>query len=203
MKNYKNVLIIIDPQVDFIKGSLAVDGAVSVIRNLSKDLQELVSKLEINHIVVTQDSHPEDHCSFTEFPPHCIYGTDGWEIDSRLDIELYDVDTDLYLFEKGEEADVEEFSFLDNPDNREYMIQLLKPEVVGSIYVCGIAGDYCVLSTLKDLESIYQWSTIKVLPDYIVSIDGGEKLNKYIQDNKIQTYKLHVVHKENCKNCRK
>ena len=44
--------------------------------------------------------------------------------------------------------------------------------------VCGIAGDYCVLETLKGLNKLFD--NITVLSDYTASIDGGVALNEYI-----------------------
>jgi nicotinamidase-related amidase len=57
----------------------------------------------------------------------------------------------------------------------------------GEVYfdVCGIAGDYCVLETLKGLTGLVGTNYIYVLDEFTASIDGGEKLHTYIQENDI------------------
>ena len=49
--------------------------------------------------------------------------------------------------------------------------------------VCGIAGDYCVLETIKGLRKFIGDEYITILTDYTASIDGGEKLINYIKEN--------------------
>lgn len=44
--------------------------------------------------------------------------------------------------------------------------------------VCGLAGDYCVLETLKNLEPI-------------ASLDGGIKLTDYIESNNTRLFELY------------
>ena len=53
------------------------------------------------------------------------------------------------------------------------------------IDVCGIAGDYCVLETLKGLREIIGNNYISVLGEFTVSIDGGEKLRTFLNENNI------------------
>ena len=51
------------------------------------------------------------------------------------------------------------------------------------VVICGLAGDYCVLETIKaliDLKPI-------IMLDGIASIDGGEKLNNYIKEHNLKT----------------
>lgn len=48
------------------------------------------------------------------------------------------------------------------------------------IVVCGLAGDYCVLETLKNLEPIKP----------MVYLDGGIKLNNYIESNNTRLFEL-------------
>ena len=48
------------------------------------------------------------------------------------------------------------------------------------INVCGIAGDYCVLETIKGLRKYIGDSYITVLFEYIASIDSGKKLKEYV-----------------------
>ena len=49
-----------------------------------------------------------------------------------------------------------------------------------------MAGDYCVLETLKNLELIRPM----VYLDGIASLDGGIKLNNYIESNNTRLFEL-------------
>ena len=176
----KKVLVIVDPQNDFIYGSLAVEGAVEKMVALSKHLKNT----EYDEIFVTLDSHPENHCSFVnnggQWPIHCIAMTDGWDVPEYLESKL----SNAKWFHKGNDSDVEEYSILQNDeDGYRFRVWLEELDVQDGleIYICGIAGDYCVLETLKGLNQLFD--NITVLSDYTASIDGGEKLREYIFKN--------------------
>ena len=55
-----DMLLIVDPQNDFISGSLAVEGAAEIIPVLNKYIEKIPS------IAVSRDWHPEGHSSFVE-----------------------------------------------------------------------------------------------------------------------------------------
>lgn len=57
-----NALVIVDPQNDFINGSLAVPGAEKAINNTIEFIKE--HKEDLAYIAITADWHPYDHCSF-------------------------------------------------------------------------------------------------------------------------------------------
>ena len=73
------VLLIVDPQNDFITGSLAVPGAKKAMDYLTEWLRE--HHTEYDAFVVTLDQHPADHCSFQvqggQWPIHCVRYTVG------------------------------------------------------------------------------------------------------------------------------
>ena len=181
----KKVLIIVDPQNDFITGSLAVEGAKEKMENLT----EYLSNNLYNEVMVTMDTHPSDHCSFVEnggqWPTHCVTLSDGWDIPKYLEnlLDMYSMlkDVNVTYWSKGVEACKEEYSILENEDDgydfRVYLEELDIQEGI-EIHICGIAGDYCVLETLKGLNKLFD--NITVLSDYTASIDGGVALNEYI-----------------------
>lgn len=179
----KKILIIVDPQNDFITGSLAVPGAEEKIDALADYLYE--NGRFFDSIYVTLDSHPENHCSFKEnggiWPKHCVTMTDGWEIPTYLMDVLNELNVEYYR--KGTEVDKEEYSIFDNEDDGSNLKIDLIEEVNDSteIYLCGIAGDYCVLETLKGLTKFAD--DIIVIEDFTASIDGGEKLKNYILEH--------------------
>ena len=181
----KNILLIVDPQNDFITGTLAVEGAKEKMMKLSEsDLSKY------DYICVTLDSHPEDHCSFKEiggiWPKHCVFETNGWDMPEYLGTALLNTLASVSCYRKGTEVDSEEYSIFDN-DKDGFMLynqikELARQEDV-YIDVCGIAGDYCVLETIKGLRKFMGDKYIKVLTEYTASIDGGEKLMNYIKEN--------------------
>lgn len=186
----KRILLIVDPQNDFITGTLLVKGAKEKMMKLA-DYIISGAHPQYDYICVTMDSHPEDHCSFKEnggiWPMHCVYDTNGWDIPEYLDDALNLSGKLVNYCHKGTEADQEEYSIFDSEDGNtlsEQIADLIKGHDV-YIDICGIAGDYCVLETLKGLRKIIGDRYIRVLTQYTASIDGGEKLMNYIKDNSI------------------
>ena len=58
-----NLLLIVDPQVDFTTGSLATAKGPAAMDYLAKALKDGAWK-NYGWIIVTQDAHPKNHCSF-------------------------------------------------------------------------------------------------------------------------------------------
>lgn len=176
----KKILLIIDPQNDFITGSLAVEGAKAKMKALNK----YIKNNDYEFIAVTQDSHPKNHCSFEInggiWPIHCVIGSKGWKIPIYLHQTLTKKLADFYL--KGLDPNVEEYSvFPGNKLLKKHILESFEDGCV-SIDVCGIAGDYCVLETIKGLMEFIPSDKINVLTEYTASIDGGEKLTNFINN---------------------
>lgn len=185
----KQILLIVDPQNDFITGSLAVEGAKEKMMKLAQHIKEKGHKYD--SIWVTMDSHSKSHCSFEEnggiWKPHCILGTKGWSVPTYLDVALllYTMYSgkSVNYYKKGTEVNKEEYSIFENKTDGFTLykeIRELIKEGEFDISVCGIAGDYCVLETIKGLRKYIGDSYITVLFEYIASIDGGKKLKEYI-----------------------
>ena len=140
-------------------------------------------------IVVTRDMHPENHCSFKEFggqfDPHCVKGTRGCEIDFCLRTILYSLTyAKLQFLDKGIYPDKEEFSVLQN----EVSGKILKDIITDNnaeIDVCGIATDYCVYETVKDLHKAFPDTRISGLKDFCSAVDESDtKLADYCAENR-------------------
>ena len=190
------ILLIVDPQNDFITGTLAVPGAKEKMMKLSDYIKTNV----YDYICVTLDSHPKNHISFKEnggmWPTHCVAYTNGWDIPEYLEMALGGILTTYY--HKGTDLNKEEYSIFDNESDGYILAnQLIDLFREGNIYidVCGIAGDFCVIETIKGLRKIIGDQYITVLVNYTASIDGGIKLCDYLESNKIQ-YKLNLNNDE-------
>ena len=186
----KNILLIVDPQNDFITGTLPVEGAEEKMKNLAEYLKN--SGYEYDTVCITMDSHSENHCSFQEnggiWPKHCVFGSWGWDVPSYLD-EVFENLPRIACYHKGDTPDVEEYSIFDNTEDGNTLERQITAMIQDGdeVYVdiCGIAGDYCVLETLKGLCNIIGNKYITILTDFVASIDGGEKLIDYAEANNI------------------
>lgn len=180
----KRVLLIVDPQNDFITGTLAVEGAKKKMMDLAEYIKDCGDSYD--YICVTMDSHPEDHCSFKEnggiWPKHCVMYSNGWNLPEYLQSAIAETHKAITeVFFKGTDSNQEEYSIFDNDDDGHDLRVLLEELDIQDglrIHVCGIAGDYCVLETLKGLNKLFD--NITVLSNYTASIDGGVALNEYI-----------------------
>ncbi len=155
-------LIIVDIQNDFTRGgSLAVPDGESIVPLVN----ELQKRFDL--IVATQDWHPPDHQSFASrhagknpfdkimlaglpqvlWPDHCVQGTHGAGF--HPDLNLNKVES---IFRKGMDPMIDSYSgFYDNGRKKSTgLAGYLKERMVKSVYVCGLAADYCVYYTAID-----------------------------------------------------
>ncbi len=93
----------------------------------------------------TRDLHPRNHVSFVErggrWPPHCVQGTRGADFHPKLVIPK-----GAAVIDKGMGADFEAYSGFQGTD----LERRLRDEKVGSVYIGGLATDYCVKETAID-----------------------------------------------------
>lgn len=191
----KKILLIVDPQNDFITGTLPVPGAKERMIKLAEYIQK--KGIEYNIVDVTLDSHPDNHSSFKEnggiWPKHCVMHTNGWGVPEYLDDALKELNqisqnVIINVFTKGTSAEKEEYSIFDNDKDGVTLKNDVRRLIQsGDVFidVCGIAGDYCVLETIKGLMGIIGNQYITILEPYTASIDGGEKLKNFAQENGI------------------
>ena len=148
------MLIIVDPQIDFTTGSLATKKGPEAMDYLAKMIENGVLK-KYTWVIITQDAHPKNHCSFVEnggvFPPHCVQGTEGMNIHPSLQKALEDSRFDNYHYmTKGDLADKEEFSIFQNAHSGEKLTRTITEfENFYGIDVCGFATVYFVYLTVR------------------------------------------------------
>lgn len=109
----KNLLLVIDPQYDFIDGSLAVEGAKEAMNNLVKFIEK---SEDLQYIFVTLDWHPGNHKSFKDFSgewaSHCVQYTKGAAIYDSIYETLRKRSISTSVFLKGTDPRLEEYSFI-------------------------------------------------------------------------------------------
>lgn len=184
-----NLLIIVDPQIDFTTGSLAVEKGPEAMEVLAKVFDAGLAK-KYSQIIVTQDFHPANHCSFVEqggvFPPHCVQGTEGVNVYPALQEALNKVETPITYLTKGNLAEKEEFSIFQNEENGVVLTKLINDNKYESIDICGIASDYCVYETAKDLLDIYPAEKVHIATNCIASVSDDQKLVDFMNETGVK-----------------
>ena len=136
----KKILIVVDMQKDFVDGALGTKEAVAIVGNV-------VNKIENfdGDIIVTYDTHPENYMETQEgknLPVmHCIKGTDGWKLDSKVQFAL----------DKREYKAIEKPTF-GSTELPEYIKENYNPEEI-EIELIGLCTDICVVSNALLLKA--------------------------------------------------
>jgi len=186
-----NLLIIVDPQIDFTTGSLAVAKGPEAMDVLAELIEEGLGN-KFTQIIVTQDFHPANHCSFVEqggvFPPHCVQGTEGVNVYPALQEALNKVETPITYLTKGNLADKEEFSIFQNEENGAVLTKLINDNKYEGIDICGIASDYCVYETAKDLVSFYPAEKVRIATNCIASVSDDQKLVDFMNETGVKAF---------------
>lgn len=157
-----SALILVDIQNDFCPGgALAVRDGDKIVPIVNKLMPLFKNKM----VLATQDWHPAGHGSFASthgkavgemhvlnglpqfmWPDHCVQGSRGAELhkDLKKDIKR--------IFVKGDCPLVDSYSgFLDNDRKRTTgLSDYLSARDIKTIYVTGLATDYCVKATVID-----------------------------------------------------
>jgi hypothetical protein BACCOPRO_01378 len=180
MKN--KLLLIIDPQIDFITGTLPVPGAVAAMDSLAEYIR--MNSADYSGIIVTADRHPMRHCSFKseggEWPAHCVADSVGAAIWPAVMDSLMAVTDKVTVLHKGEDPDKEEYSILKNETAVKRISAVVDGDNIGQIDICGLAGDVCVADTIRDWFAADSDARLNVLKEFTPSIDGGKALDSLI-----------------------
>lgn len=130
-------LIVVDMQVDFITGSLGSELATAIVPNVVEKVKNFDGK-----VIFTRDTHFENYMNTQEgknLPvPHCIKGSDGWQICEEL-ISYADIVIDKVTFGSIE------------------LPELVKSfgEPIEKIELCGLCTDICVISNAFVLKAAF------------------------------------------------
>lgn len=195
----KKTLIIIDFQKDFANenGSLYVpkaeraeSGICSYIMNHHEELSD---------VVFTVDWHTFEDKSFSDnggiWPIHCVQYSEGASIVDRILHLCNHYKLPIKVFIKGDNPSHEEYGAFEvcNVWGEENGDLLLRGTNYSStshvvfnthnLIVCGLAGDYCVKESTKNLMNHNTPLDIKIsiLKDGVASIDGGQALDDFMK----------------------
>ena len=182
----KKLLLIVDPQVDFITGTLPVGGAVEAMDALAMYVKEHGDEYIVK--IATSDWHPYHHCSFADeggqWPRHCVQHSVGAAIWESLLVALNESKGSFTLLYKGDSIDKDEYSIMQNNASADILARLIKALKIDQIDICGLAGDICVLNTAKDIKAFFEGVKLNVLESYSPSLDGGVALSAFVESLK-------------------
>jgi len=176
------VLVVVDVQRDFFspEGSLYVGG--------SEVLPARIAAIADSYdaVIFTLDWHPGNHCSFKEqggiWPSHCVAYTQGSGLADEFAPILAQGPEKVQLFFKGTDPQKEQYGAFEDIAEGRILSWLSTADKVD---VCGIAGDYCVKESTKNILSIVPAQKVSILSDCIRSIDDGSTIAAFAAENKL------------------
>lgn len=180
------MLLVVDPQIDFITGSLPVTGAAQAMDALARYVKERGEDYAVR--IVTSDWHPYRHCSFKreggQWPVHCVQHSAGAALWQPLLEALNESRGGFTLLYKGDSVDRDEYSIMQNGHSASVLLRLITALKIGLIDICGLAGNVCVLNTARDLRAVVGSDKLRILEQFSPSLDDGTALRTLIQSLK-------------------
>ncbi len=145
-----NILVVVDMQNDFIDGALGTKEAQAIVSNVVNKVKNFEGK-----VLFTRDTHEENYMESREgrhLPvPHCIRGTEGWQIRKELE-ELRETEAiDKPCFGSVELAHIL------SAEN--------KKQPIDKVCFVGLCTDICVISNAMIVKS--------ALPEIDIEVDSA------------------------------
>jgi len=146
----QKLLVVVDMQNDFIDGALGTKEAVAIVPNVKAKIEGFEGT-----VLFTRDTHGHEYMSTQEgqnLPvPHCIKGTEGWEIRAELE-----------ALRKTEAIDKVTFGSSELPNK---LLAMNEVEPIESITFVGLCTDICVISNVMVTKAF--------LPEVPVIVDAA------------------------------
>jgi nicotinamidase/pyrazinamidase len=164
----KAALLIVDVQNDFCPGgALQIVDGDRVIEPINRAVEQFVAaRLPV---LASRDWHPPETRHFREYggiwPVHCVQGTEGAAFHPALRLPEGTV-----VFSKGIGPELAGYSAFEGvAEDGRPLVELLSELGVRSLYICGLATDYCVLCTTR--EALRSGLEVTVLTDAVAGVD--------------------------------
>ena len=146
----QDILIVVDMQNDFIDGALGTKEAVAIVPRVKEKIPAFSGP-----VIFTRDTHPENYMETQEgknLPvPHCIKGTEGWQIRPELD-----------SLRKTEPVDKPGFGSV---ELGRMLLEMNEKEPIASVTLIGLCTDVCVISDALIIKAF--------LPEVPVKVDAA------------------------------
>lgn len=148
----EKILIVVDMQKDFVDGALGTKEAQAIVDAVAAKIRR-----HTGPIIATYDTHHEDYMQTAEgknLPvPHCIRGTEGWQLDGRVAAALAGKDV----------------RFVEKPTFGSVALPGILAEHYGlanaELELVGLCTDICVISNALLLKAHY--------PEIPISVDAN------------------------------
>ena len=136
----QKLLVVVDMQNDFIDGALGTKEAVAIVPNVKAKIENFEGA-----VLFTRDTHFENYMDTQEghnLPvPHCIKGTEGWEIRAELE-----------ALRTTEAIDKVTFGSSELPEK---LAELNAENPIESITFVGLCTDICVISNVMVTKAFF------------------------------------------------
>lgn len=146
----QNILLVIDMQNDFIDGALGTKEAVTIVPAVKAKIENFEGT-----VLFTRDTHETCYMETQEgknLPvPHCIRGTDGWQIRPELDALRTTEVIDKPTFGSKELGTI--------------LTEMNEKDEIGSITLIGLCTDICVISNAMLVKAF--------LPEVPIIVDSA------------------------------
>lgn len=145
-----NYLIVVDMQKDFVDGALGTKEAVAIVPNVAEKIKNFDGK-----VLFTRDTHHENYMETQEgknLPvPHCIKGTEGFEIVPEIKVFCTEEPIDKPVFGSAELGKI--------------LQEANEKEPITSITLIGLCTDICVISNAFIIKAF--------LPEVPIIVDAS------------------------------
>jgi nicotinamidase/pyrazinamidase len=181
MDNASRALLVVDLQNDFCEeGALAVPGGGEIVGIVNALMPRF------DRVVLSQDWHPKGHLSFASswpgkktyetveaegipqilWPDHCIQGSPGAAFHPELDTARASI-----ILRKGFRPRLDSYScFFENDRTTPTGLDgALRSIGITSLYIAGLATDFCVLYTV--LDAVRLGYSIHIVEDAVRGVD--------------------------------
>lgn len=146
----RDYLIVVDMQNDFIDGALGTPEAQAIVEKVAAKIRAFDGK-----VIFTRDTHSENYMETQEgakLPvPHCIKGSEGWEIRAELEALRTEPAVDKPSFGSLALAHM--------------LAEENAAEPIGSVTLVGLCTDICVISNAMIIKA--------TMPEVPITVDAA------------------------------